>query len=67
MHVDIRLYKQKSAVLLLDKLSSKLTHFLPGGGGPGPTARKQRVNVYFSPQLILQFYSGVYQWFISKL
>ena len=29
-----------------------------GGGGPGPTARKQH---FFSPQLILQFYNGLFQ------
>ena len=29
-----------------------------GGWGPGPTARKQHI---FSPQLILQFYNGLFQ------
>ena len=34
-----------------------------GGGGPGPTARKQSGQHNFSPQLILQFTEGV-KWVI---
>ena len=36
------------------------------GRGPARLPENNSDNV-FSPQLILQFYSGVYQWFISKL
>ena len=39
---------------------------MPGGGVQARLPENNSDNV-FSPQLILQFYSGVYQWFISKL
>ena len=34
-------------------------------GGPGPTARKQPGQLFFSPQLMLQFTEGV-QWFYFR-
>ena len=45
-----------------DNKHAWIQEFLPvrGGGGPGPTARKQLgQRSFFSPQLILQFYIGL--------
>ena len=39
--------------------------FRGGGGGPGPTIRRQSEQRFFSPKLILQFTEWV-QWFYYK-
>ena len=44
-------------------------NFLQGGGGGGgfqALLPENSSDSVFSPQLILQFHSGVYQWLISK-
>ena len=50
--------QQKSAALLLDRLSQFL---------PRPDRQKTALTTFFSPELILQFYSGVYQWFFKTI
>ena len=59
----MQLNQTPNGLLLSTRYHARIKEFLPGGGGGGVQARlpenSPADNVSFSPQLILQFYSGL--------